>query len=416
MSLRKGFKLGILLGFAAVLQVGCGGALGDEADLADAGAAEGDTVLQAWKVTRSGNTGTPADSVTDMVLDDQGLVVLPNPRPVMITDWQKLPAGRTWGAGPAGGFGPDGNYWQLDRCGSDSYAGCLDNPVDYIMKFDVNTGALLKSFGAGDVVLPHGIHIDSAGFVWVADMEASPDSTKGLQVLKYSPDGELLMRIGTAGKAGNDPTHFMNPEIVITAPDGSIFVTEGECGCPEFPGRIKKFTADGTFIKGIGDYGSAPGEFKNPHSLAFDSKGRLFVADRSNHRIQIFDQDLNYLDSYYSHGRTSALFIRNDSLYTTDSTSSWDSHPGWLPGVRIGPVDQDIVTGFIPPHGHPTRPLGVSGGGIAVAPNGTVYLQEGPGAREGLRGTGLGEGGTIIYHRSDISFPNLQGRVYRPRG
>ena len=409
MSLPSRSNLMTLLGVAAILQVGCA------APVVEDMAADGDDGMPPWHPPRSGMTGTPADDVTDAVLDDRGLVILPNPRPVMITDWQQLPAGRTWGAGPAAGFGPDGHYWQLDRCGSDSYAGCLDNPIDYILKFDINTGELLTSFGAGDVALPHGIDVDSVGNIWVADMEANPDSTLGLQVLKYSPQGEILMRLGTAGKRGTGPDHFENPQIVKIAPNGDIFITEGECGCPENPGRIKKYSADGTFIREIGRYGSAPGEFKNPHSIAFDEQGRMFVVDRSNHRIQIFDQDLNYIDSYYSHGRTSAVAIHDGMLYTSDSTTQWASHPGWLPGVRIGPVNEDRVTGFVPPHGHPTRPLGVSGGGIAVDANGTIYLQEGPGARQGLRGTGIGEGGTIIYHSEEISFPGLRGLDLRPR-
>ena len=409
MSHPSGSKLMILLGVAAILQVGCSAPVVDDMPAAD------DDGMPAWHPPRSGNTGTPADDVTDAVLDDSGLIVLPNPRPVMITDWQRMPAGRTWGAGPAGGFDPDGNYWQYDRCGAASYDACLNSNVDPILKFDVNTGALLTSFGAGEIVVPHGLHVDSEGNIWVADMEASPDSTRGLQVLKYNPEGEILMTLGTAGVSGTGSDHFENPQVVIVAPNGDIFVSEGHEGAPGGPGRIKKYSADGEFILEWGQVGNAPGEFRNPHSMAFDSQGRLFVADRSNHRIQIFDQDGNYIDSYYSHGRTSGLTIRDDVLYTSDSTTSWASHPGWLPGVRIGPTTEDRVTGFVPPHGHRTRPLGVSGGGIAVDANGTIYLEEGPGAREGLRGTGIGEGGTIIYHAEEISFPGLRGLDLRPR-
>ncbi len=409
MSLSDRSKLVVLLGFLLILQAGCSAPVAEDMPVDDG---EG---MPQWTPPRSGVTGTPADDVTDPVLDGNGLIVLPNPYPVMITDWQRLPAGRTWGAGPAGGFGPDGHYWQYDRCGSASYDGCVGSTVDPILKFDVDTGELLTSFGSGEIVVPHGLHVDREGNIWIADMAANEEGTRGLQVLKYSPEGEILMRLGTAGVPGTGPDHFEEPQVVVVAPNGDIFVSEGHEGAPSGPGRVKKYSAEGEFILEWGRVGNAPGEFRNPHSMAFDSQGRLFVADRSNDRIQIFDQDGNYIDSYYSHGRVSGLTIRDDVLYTTDSTTSWASHPGWLPGVRVGPATEDRVTAFVPPHGHPTRPLGVSGGGIAVDANGTIYLQEGPGAREGLRGTGIGEGGTIIYHAEDISFPGLQGLDLRPR-
>ena len=107
-------------------------------------------------------------------------------------------------------------------------------------------------------------------------------------------------------------------------------------------GRILKFAPDGTFIKEWGRIGTLHGEFRTPHALAFDSQGRLFVADRGNHRIEIFDQDGNYLDSLYSHGRISGIFITpDDMLYSIDSESSMTSHANWMNGVRIGPVDED---------------------------------------------------------------------------
>jgi sugar lactone lactonase YvrE len=145
-------------------------------------------------------------------------------------------------------------------------------------------------------------------------------------------------------------------------------------------GRILKFAPDGTFIKEWGRIGTLHGEFRTPHALAFDSQGRLFVADRGNHRIEIFDQDGNYLDSLYSHGRISGIFITaDDVLYSIDSESSPTSHPNWVNGVRIGPANEDRITGYIPPFEADTRPYqGAAGEGVAVDADGNVFAAEGP--------------------------------------
>ena len=90
------------------------------------------------------------------------------------------------------------------------------------------------------------------------------------------------------------------------------------------------------------------GEFRTPHALMFDAKGRLWVADRGNHRLEIFDQEGKYLESRYMFGRPSGFFIKGNLLYVIDSESGPLNHPNWRDGVRIGPVDEDRVTGVHP--------------------------------------------------------------------
>ena len=202
--------------------------------------------------------------------------------------------------------------WAYDRCGGGLDGGCDTNLVDPIVKYDRNTGELLTSFGAGVFVTPHGLHVDSEGNVWVTDFGGNEAGTKGHQVIKFSPEGEILMRLGTAGVPGSGPDHFNQPCDVITAPNGDIFVADGHSGQNENPppgstGRIIKFTAEGEYIMEWGQIGNGQGEFRTPHALEFDSQGRLFVADRGNHRIQIFDQEGNYIDSYYQYSRISGL-------------------------------------------------------------------------------------------------------------
>ena len=192
------------------------------------------------------------------------------------------------------------------------------------------------------------------------------------------------MTLGKAGVAGSGPDTFNEPCDVITAPNGDIFVADGHSGQNENPppnatGRIVKFTKDGQYVKEWGRIGTAPGEFRTPHALAFDSRGRLFVADRGNHRIQIFDQEGNFLDAFEQFSRVSGLFVdANDTLYAIDSESSPTRHPGWKTGIRIGSTTEDRVTAFIPPHQSDRGPQGVAGEGVAVDREGNVYAAEGP--------------------------------------
>ena len=324
---------------------------------------------------------------------------LPNPTATVTANWGDLPEGREWGSTAGVDIDPvDGQLWAYERCGAGSFGAgvpinCDSNPVHPIFKFDRNTGEVLANFGGGIMVTPHGIHADADGNVWVTDFAGNAEGTKGHQVHKFSPDGELLMSLGTAGQPGTGPNQFNQPNDVVTGPDGSIYVADGHSGQgmttnqaiaagreAGLTGRILKFAPDGTFIKEWGRIGTLHGEFRTPHAVEFDSQGRLFVADRGNHRIEIFDQDGNYLDSLYSHGRISGIFITpDDMLYSIDSESSMTSHANWMNGVRIGPVDEDRIIGFIPPFDAETRPYqGAAGEGVAVDGDGNVFAAEGP--------------------------------------
>jgi len=315
---------------------------------------------------------------------------IPNPNPTVVQNWGDLPEGREWGTTAGIGVDPtDGNIWAYERCGAGSLSGggvdCETNPVPPIFKFDRNTGEVLANFGADLFVTPHGIHADVAGNVWVTDFAGNDTGTRGHQVFKFSPTGEVLLTLGTAGQPGSGPNQFNQPTDVVTGPDGSIYVADGHNGQNNPPrpegstGRILKFSPDGTFIREWGQIGPRHGEFRTPHALAFDSQGRLWVADRGNHRIEIFDQDGNYLDSRYMYGRISGIFIKDDMLYAIDSESSPTNHPNWTNGVRIGHIDEDRIVGFIPPFERESRLYqGTAGEGVAVDADGNVNAAEGP--------------------------------------
>ncbi len=328
------------------------------------------------------------------VVTGQGL---PNPNPTVTKNWGQLPAGRKWGTSAGIDIDPkDGHVWAYERCAAGTAGGgpvdCETNPVDPVFKFDRRTGAVLANFGKDVMITPHGISVDRDGNVWIADFSGNKAGTKGHQVHKFSPKGEKLLSLGVAGKPGNADGQFNQPTDVVVGPDGSIYVADGhdaqgmttnqaitEGIARGATSRISKFSPDGKFIKSWGKIGVRHGEFRTPHALMFDAKGRLWVADRGNHRLEIFDQEGKYLESRYQFSRVSGFFIKDDLLYAIDSESGPLNHPNWRNGVRIGPWAEDRLTAFIPPFEREDRNgQGVAGEGVAVDADGTVFAAEGP--------------------------------------
>jgi hypothetical protein len=297
----------------------------------------------------------------------------PNPY-TTIPGWGQLPDGRKWGSTAGVDVAPDGHIWAYDRCAANN---CDKSDLDPVIEFDPKTGKALRHFGKGLLIQPHGMFVDKQGNVWVTD--ALGREGKGHQVFKFSPDGKVLMTLGKAGVAGNGPDTFNQPTDVLVAPNGDIFVCAGHS-----PGymdaRIVKFSKDGKFIKQWGSAGSGPGQLVGPHALAMDSKGRLFVGDRTNNRIQVFDQDGKFLLEWKQFGRPSGLYIdRNDILYSTDSESNdrqgtYGYNLGVKRGIRIGSVKDGKVIAFIPD----PNPQGGSSisEGVAADRQGNVYGAE----------------------------------------
>jgi sugar lactone lactonase YvrE len=293
----------------------------------------------------------------------------PNPYRT-IADWAKLPDGRTWGATAGVAVDRHDNIWVAERCGANS---CAGSDLPPILEFDPS-GKLLKSFGSGMFLFPHGITVDKDGNIWVTDGQGKDG--KGQQAFKFSPEGKVLMTLGKAGVAGDSPDTFNQPSAVAIAPNGDIFVADGHGG--DTNARIVKFSPDGKFIKTWGKKGTAPGEFDIPHCAVFDSGGRLVVCDRNNNRIQIFDQDGKYIAEMRQYSRPSGIAIdKNGTIYVADSESESVSknHYGWKRGIRIGSLKDGSVTAFIP------DPVDVATGtssaeGIAVDSKGVIYGAE----------------------------------------
>jgi DNA-binding beta-propeller fold protein YncE len=298
--------------------------------------------------------------------------------------WLKLPKGRVLGATSALDIDKDGkSIWLVERCAG----GCTAAKTNPIMKFDA-TGKLVRSFGAGLLVYPHGMWVDREGNVWVADTQSNIERNDGTpnpaaanavpagdRVLKFSPTGKLLMQLGTTGHYGTDNAHFNQPSDVITAPNGDIFVADGH-ELTNTPPRIMKFDKTGKFIKAWDLCSTSTVPFDCSHSLAMDSQGRIFVADRGNSLVVIYDQDGKRLAAWKQFGKPSGLYIdKNDVLYAGDSVSSVQEGNAFIRGVHIGSARTGIVTGFIPDVlGNPTPWFPLKG---TTGPEGVVADAEG---------------------------------------
>ena len=304
------------------------------------------------------------------------------PNPYSARQVMPLPDGRTWGstAGVDVGKGRD-DIWAIDRCGSNT---CVGSHADPILHYDAS-GKLIGKMGADLFAFPHGIHVDGDGDVWVTDPlpldGRGAGGNVGQQVTKLSPSGEILMQLGTRLKAGKGENEFSSPSDVVVGKNGDIFVADGHAeGTNE---RMMKFDKNGKFIKAWGKPGNGPcgaGEFSSLHALAIDSRGRLFIGDRDNNRIQLYDQDGNYLECWYQFSRPSGIYIdADDNLFVADSESRDGeaqgldlAHPGWQRGIRIGSARDGSVKYFIPD----TAPSGGSSTaeGVAAIKGGAMVL------------------------------------------
>ena len=298
----------------------------------------------------------------------------PNPYR-QVTGWEKMP--RAWAATNNVYVDAKDNVWVMDRCEPD---GCLNSKASSIWELSAE-GTVVKNFGSGLFAFPHTVKPDADGNIWAIDGDAR--NGKGNQVFKFSPDGKLLMTLGKAGQGGTGNDVFDRPTGIAFAPNGDIFISEGHA--PTFGNsRIVKFDKSGKFIKSFGRLGSGDGELKGPHVLAFDSQGRLFVADRSNSRVAIFDQDGKFIAAWKQFGRPSGIFIdKNDVLYVSDSESEEapgkdTNNPGCKRGIRGGSIKDGKVQFYIPPP--PVRDAKIPPPeGVAADSHGNIYAAAVPG-------------------------------------
>lgn len=321
---------------------------------------------------------------------------LPNPYR-LVAGWPTLPAnmnGGRWGEVIRVHVHSDGNIWVFHRCFNTVPAGsatCIGrgaaNPP--ILEFSPS-GQLLKSFGAGLFAYPHGFTVDKDGNLWTTDVNDQPvvlgmsaknaqGVVMGQEVLKLDPSGKVLMVIGKEGVAGNGPDTFDRPTGVAVAPNGDIFVADGHAPNAHNSARVVKFSPEGRFLKSWGHLGTAPGDFNEPHDIFIGgSQNRVYVADRKNNRIQVFDQDGNFIAAWKQFGQPSSVFVgKDDTIYVGASFPDPAAKKGELRGIVVGSVRDGSLKAFIPdPADLDKLERGTSASGIAADSAGNIYAAD----------------------------------------
>jgi DNA-binding beta-propeller fold protein YncE len=321
---------------------------------------------------------------------------LPNPYR-LVEGWPTLPKsmnGGHWGEVIRVVVDPKQNVWVFHRCFNvvpPGSATCInrgpENPP--ILEFD-QSGKLLKSFGAGLFAYPHGFTLDRDGNIWATDVNdeetvlgMSAKNAQGVvmghEVVKLSPDGKVLMTLGKEGVAGNGQETFDRPTGVAVAPNGDVFVSDGHYPNKHDSARIVKFSKSGKFIKEWGRKGSGPGEFDEPHDIFVGgSQQRVYVADRRNRRIQVFDQDGNFIAAWKQFGQPSSVFVgKDDTIYVGASFPDPNAKKGELRGIVIGNAKDGSLKAFIPdPSDLDKVIMGTSASGIAADDKGSIYAAD----------------------------------------
>jgi DNA-binding beta-propeller fold protein YncE len=260
-----------------------------------------------------------------------------------------LPAGTTLnGAAAAVAFDSKGHLFVLTR----------GNPSLY--EFD-NNGKLIRSFGDGLFTRSHGLRIDKEGNIWATDVGAHT-------VMKLDPQGKVLMTLGTKGQRGewNESTQFFyEPNDIAIATNGDIFVAQGHTPGTNGNPRVLKFDKNGKFIKSWGGKGKEPGKFDVAHGLAFDGKGQLWVTDRENQRIQIFDTDGKFIKELKYAGLPCSMDIGPQNVYMVNGFA------GQL-------LKMDLEGKVLAAMGKPGKGPGEFGEAhvLAVSPKGEIYVAD----------------------------------------
>jgi DNA-binding beta-propeller fold protein YncE len=209
-----------------------------------------------------------------------------------VTNFFRLPEGWTLGACSAVSVNRQGEIFLFHRG---------KHPIIVLD----SGGNYLRSWGDDVLQTPHGLRIDSQGNIWVTDIGSH-------RVFKFDPQGKVLLALGT-GKPGTGLDQFDRPTDIAFGASGEFYVSDGYGNS-----RVLKFSPGGALITSWGQKGSGRGEFNLPHAVVVDPSGRVLVADRENNRIQIFDADGKWLDTWEGFAPFGLAFEGQGALYVAD--------------------------------------------------------------------------------------------------
>ena len=203
----------------------------------------------------------------------------------LVSTWPELSKGYNLSQPTGIGIDKDDHIFVFHRTGRKWTTPFPDSVIskNTVLELDNESGKIINSWGANYFIMPHGLTVDKQNNIWLTDVALH-------QVFKFSHDGKLLMKLGVAKVPGNDSSHFNLPTDIAIADDGSFYVSDGYGNS-----RVVKFSSTGKYIKAWGTYGNKPGQFIIPHGIAIDKNNTIYVADRQNNRIQLFDTSGNFI-------------------------------------------------------------------------------------------------------------------------
>jgi DNA-binding beta-propeller fold protein YncE len=270
---------------------------------------------------------------------------------VAVADPLPVPPGVNMGASSSVAFDSKGHLYVVSR------------GMHALTEFDEN-GKFIRAFGEGLFTRTHGIRIDRDGNIWVTDVGAHV-------VVKLSPQGQVLLTLGTKGQPGEwneaaGSRRFTEPNDIAIAANGDLFVVQGHTpGAGKGDPRVLKFDKNGNFLKTWGGKGTEPGKFDVAHGVAIDAQGLVWVTDRENQRIQIFDADGKFVRENKYAGLPCAVDIGGQYVYMVN-------------GFAGQVLRLDLEGKVLAAVGKPGNGVGEFGEAhfIAVSPKGEIYVAD----------------------------------------